>query len=895
MMLVEAPPRQRRLSFSQQVHRFLSVNHKDDGVKRDSSPMAPTRASTHMQSRPVSGSDIANAAKGRRLSLSRNPFSGRKEDGDLGPESQNGKSQDTQQNQQNQQATPAENDPNWPLGPPTKNEKKPEKLEQPDETARPSDTTDICVSPSWDSAEQRKKQRKEQKRMERDQKQLERDQKQFAKRLKQLEEAQERREGRSSSRRLTKKQPLANSSRASSVNAGTSRESSAGPIFHRRTGSSRASFSSSSYRPGSNHGNEPVVDSIEATLASENAKGDPSSMTPLSGTWAERFGPTNSKDLAFSYRRAVAGSRSEEPSKRSLHATAKYADLRSTAQSSPVAGESSSSPNPSSLERRPLSSDSNKSTRSQINGSGYSVSKAETGGKSKDIDCSSFATALQTNDRTSTTDSPVIKTEDFSGSSKDSQSAVSASVPRGGAVRRPNTSQGANDGAQSQRTNAQRADPPASTIFSGTSTRSSSAKEQPKAPAPQTSAANTSRQRKPGSSTLVVTNPDKPDPESLEEPKTVPSQSNDERQSTSDNSPPDTAPTDESQRSRPGFARRLSLRLGLGDKKTVEARRRSDIVPSSSSKDAKTADPSIPVLSKEAVLASIQSSRSNPSGEPENHSARPASFLHPNSALTLGRSDRHGQSSGAMSDTTSQRSVHSTQYESISEVEEDEQPDSPTRSVSPNDLAKQPSRRSSIDSVSDGYNTAHENFSTAESLGRASPAIATNHVPSVPTRNKSDDHVPNITTASNPSSSSSPKEQSDIAPSPTTAMITSNGTSSSNHNIKKPTALQQSSKSLAKIFVICCHCKFWHDIPSKIYATLALPEHYHHHNSSNNRPSSQRTSSTSPLVPLNQRSNSIPNSNSNSRSVKCCWCNHNMNKSCCEGWTTIVYKHERLH
>ncbi|KAJ9304374.1 hypothetical protein DTO217A2_6100 [Paecilomyces variotii] len=894
MMLVEAPPRQRRLSFSQQVHRFLSVNHKDDGVKRDPSPMAPTRASTHMQSRPVSGSDIANAGKGRRLSLSRSPFSGRKENGDLRPESQNAKSQDTQQKQQNQQATPAENDPNWPLGPPTLNEKKLEKPEQPAEAARRSDTDDICVSPSWDSAEQRKKQRKEKKRMERDQKQLERDQKVFAKRLKQLEEAQERREGRSSSRRLIKRQPLANSSRASSVNAGTSRESSAGPIFHRRTGSSRASFSSSSHRPGSNHGNEPVVDSIEATLASENAKGDPSSMPPLSGTWAERFGPTMSKDLAFSYRRAFASSRSEEPSKRSLHATAKYADLRSTAQSSPVAGESSSSPNPSSLERRPLSSDSNKSARSQINGSDYRVSKAETTGKSKDIDCSS-ATALQTKDRTSKTDSPIIKTEHLSGSSKDSQSAANASVSMGGAVRRSNISQGANnDGAQSQRTNAQRVDRPPSAIFSGTSTRSSSTKEQPKAPAPQTSAANTSRQRKPGSSTLVVTNPDKPDPGSLEEPKTAPSQSNAEKQSTSNNSPADTAPTDESQRSRPGFARRLSLRLGLGDKKTVEARRRSDIVPSSSSKDAKTADPSIPVLSKEAVLASIQSSRSNPSGEPENNSARPASFLHPNSALTLGRSDRHGQSSGAMSDTTSQRSVHSTQYESISELEEDKQPDSPTRSVSSNDLAKQPSRRSSVDSVSDGYNTAHENFSTAESLGRASPAIAANHVPSVPTRNKSDDHVPRITTASNPSSSFS-KEQSNITPSPTTAMITSNGTSSSNHNNRKATALQQSPKSLAKIFVICCHCKFWHDIPSKIYATLALPDHYHHHhnNSNNSRPSSQRTSSTSPLVPLNQRSNSIPNSNS--RSVKCCWCNHNMNKSCCEGWTTIVYKHERLH
>ncbi|KAL1878315.1 hypothetical protein Plec18167_004382 [Paecilomyces lecythidis] len=890
-MQVEAPPRQRRLSFSEQVHRFLSVNNKDDRTKRDRSPTTPARASTEVQSRPVSWSDPAKAGKNRRLSLSRSPFSSRKENDDLQLEPETAKAQHSElEKEQNQQTTPAENDPNWPLGPPAQNG---EESEKPAEAARPSQNSDICVSPTWDYAEQRKKQRKEKKRMERDQKQLEKDQKQFAKRLKQLEEAQERREGRSSSRRLIKKQPLGNSSRASSANAATSRESSAGPIFHRRAGSSRASRSSSSQRPGSNHGNEPAVDSIETTLASDNAKGD-SSMPPLSANWPERFGPTISKELAFSYRRTFAGYQPEEPSRRSLHATAKYADLRRTAQSSPVAGESSTSANLSSPDRRPLSSDS---AKSQINGPEHSVSKAETPGTSKDIEHSSTAT-LSTKERNPKTESKIhrrtiSKAQRSPNASKASQSAANAGVSRGGADKRPTTSQGPTNSVESEHINTQKSDRPASVLFFGTSTRSAE-KEQQKAPAP-TSAANTSRHRKPGSSTLVVTNPDQPDAEPLEEPKIVPPQPNGESQSAPKNALAETSPTDESQQSRPGFARRLSLRLGLGDKKTVEARRRSDVTPSSSSQNVRVIDRPIPLLSKEAVLADVYNSRSSPRAEPENASARPVSFLHPSSALSLGRSDRTGQLSRTTSDTTSQRSVHSTQYESISEVEE-EKANSPTPNGSSNNLPKQLSRRSSLDSVSDGYNTAHENFSTTESLGRASPAITPEHfpsVPSVPTQNKSNDHVASIITPTNPSSSS-PKEPPNAAPSPATGIITTNGTSSSSSSSKNSkkttTALQQSAKPLAKIFVICCHCKFWHDIPSKIYATLALPDHNNTNaNSNGNRPSSPRTSSTSPLVPLNQRSNS------SSRSVKCCWCNHSMNKSCCEGWTTIVYKHERLH
>ncbi|KAL9124143.1 MAG: hypothetical protein Q9217_006500 [Psora testacea] len=35
------------------------------------------------------------------------------------------------------------------------------------------------------------------------------------------------------------------------------------------------------------------------------------------------------------------------------------------------------------------------------------------------------------------------------------------------------------------------------------------------------------------------------------------------------------------------------------------------------------------------------------------------------------------------------------------------------------------------------------------------------------------------------------------------------------------------AKPIAKLFVICCKCKFWHDLPSKLYEAMALPKELH--------------------------------------------------------------------
>lgn len=90
--------------------------------------------------------------------------------------------------------------------------------------------------------------------------------------------------------------------------------------------------------------------------------------------------------------------------------------------------------------------------------------------------------------------------------------------------------------------------------------------------------------------------------------------------------------------------------------------------------------------------------------------------------------------------------------------------------------------------------------------------------------------------------------------------IFDNPTESSGRVLQRPQQPKALAASLAKLFVICCHCRFWHDIPSELYAKLALPEKI-----------------ASPAL------------------VRCCWCDHGMSRSCCEGWTTIVYMHERHH
>ena len=81
----------------------------------------------------------------------------------------------------------------------------------------------------------------------------------------------------------------------------------------------------------------------------------------------------------------------------------------------------------------------------------------------------------------------------------------------------------------------------------------------------------------------------------------------------------------------------------------------------------------------------------------------------------------------------------------------------------------------------------------------------------------------------------------------------------------------QQQKPVAKMFVICCKCKFWHDLPSKVYEAMAMP---------------RRILENEVEGAMEGEVDTV---------VRCPWCEHGMSTQCCAGWTTVVYLHERHH
>ncbi|PHH61449.1 hypothetical protein CDD81_357 [Ophiocordyceps australis] len=82
---------------------------------------------------------------------------------------------------------------------------------------------------------------------------------------------------------------------------------------------------------------------------------------------------------------------------------------------------------------------------------------------------------------------------------------------------------------------------------------------------------------------------------------------------------------------------------------------------------------------------------------------------------------------------------------------------------------------------------------------------------------------------------------------------------------------QQEKDPLAKVFVECCSCKFYHDMPSNLYEAMANPEGV-----------------------LSGR-DTLGYSGSISMTIKCPWCKHEMSTRCCAGLAAMVYVKERLH
>ncbi|KAJ5806928.1 hypothetical protein N7474_010520 [Penicillium riverlandense] len=120
---------------------------------------------------------------------------------------------------------------------------------------------------------------------------------------------------------------------------------------------------------------------------------------------------------------------------------------------------------------------------------------------------------------------------------------------------------------------------------------------------------------------------------------------------------------------------------------------------------------------------------------------------------------------------------------------------------------------------------------------------------------------------------------------------------------------QQKGQVVAKVFVICCKCRYWHDMPSEVYSKLACPDRLltgsrSGHFSRRTEPSVSPSHTKLPVSRKVQPFSDLPGSPapplrssplSEPSGLQCCWCGHTMGKKCCQGWTTIVQMHERHH
>ena len=113
------------------------------------------------------------------------------------------------------------------------------------------------------------------------------------------------------------------------------------------------------------------------------------------------------------------------------------------------------------------------------------------------------------------------------------------------------------------------------------------------------------------------------------------------------------------------------------------------------------------------------------------------------------------------------------------------------------------------------------------------------------------------------------------------------------------------TRPTAKLFVICCKCNFWHDLPSNIYKLMAAPHKLSRRDcdeggaaaaggsagsasgSGNGSVGGSRDGVTGGLSGVKEaRLDTM---------VQCPWCAHPMTTWCCAGWTAVVYMHERHH
>ncbi|KAL8960482.1 MAG: hypothetical protein Q9193_002822 [Seirophora villosa] len=95
------------------------------------------------------------------------------------------------------------------------------------------------------------------------------------------------------------------------------------------------------------------------------------------------------------------------------------------------------------------------------------------------------------------------------------------------------------------------------------------------------------------------------------------------------------------------------------------------------------------------------------------------------------------------------------------------------------------------------------------------------------------------------------------------------------------------AKPIAKLFVICCKCKYWHDLPSHLYEAMCLPKNLTRDPEGNGEGPKE--------VSVTEGKKKKVKEATLETMVKCPWCEHFMTTRCCAGWTTVLYLQERHH
>ncbi|KAL8776386.1 MAG: hypothetical protein Q9194_003182 [Teloschistes cf. exilis] len=114
-----------------------------------------------------------------------------------------------------------------------------------------------------------------------------------------------------------------------------------------------------------------------------------------------------------------------------------------------------------------------------------------------------------------------------------------------------------------------------------------------------------------------------------------------------------------------------------------------------------------------------------------------------------------------------------------------------------------------------------------------------------------------------------------MSPSTHTGMTRTSAANTPNVFGRTPTPSESvNAKPVAKLFVICCKCNYWHDLPSHLYEAMCMPKNLTRDAGGNGEGAAEARLETM---------------------VKCPWCEHCMATWCCAGWTAILYLQERHH